>query len=188
MRKVLGLALAITALAAQLPRKAPEFVINTPDGKQLLLSSYRGKTVVLAFMFTTCTHCQHMAQVLSGVQKDYADKGVQVLGATFDPGAKTQTGVFNRIFATGFPCGYSTNEAVLHFLQQPETDPPFVPIVVFIDRSGTIRSVRMVTAETKPDSPEHKFFAAPETTVRAELDRMLDRATSAAARRTPPKS
>src|SRR4051794_15722031 len=43
---------------APVPRKAPEFVFNIQDGSQLLLSSQKGKAVVVAFMFTTCPHCQ----------------------------------------------------------------------------------------------------------------------------------
>ena len=62
-------------------------MIQMPTNKQLLLSSFRGKTVVMAFMFTTCPHCQKMAGILAQIQKEYADKGVQVLGVTFDPGA-----------------------------------------------------------------------------------------------------
>jgi peroxiredoxin len=162
----------VSAFAAQVPRKAGEFVIQLPDGKQILLSSYRGKTVVLSLMFTTCPHCQKNAQVLSGIQKEYADKGVQVLGATFDQDSEKRIKEFVGVFATGFPCGTATNKAVLQFLQQPETDPPFVPILVFIDKTGTIRSVHMVTGATV-DGPEQKFFTGGEASIRAELDKVL---------------
>ena len=180
MRKAISLLLfAIAAFAATpVPRKAAEFVIHMPDGKQLLLSSYRGKTVVLALMFTTCPHCQKNASVLSEIQKEYADKGVQVLGAAFDPDAPSQVKQFDAIFAKGFPCGYSTNQAILTFLQQPDSDPPFVPIMVFIDKTGIIRSIHMVTSKTADASTpqgaaEQKFFGTPEVTIRAELDRLL---------------
>ena len=69
------------------PRKAAEFVFQMVDGPQQLLSMYKGKTIVLALMYTTCPHCQKTAQVLSKVQTEYAGKGVQVLGAVFDQGA-----------------------------------------------------------------------------------------------------
>lgn len=41
------------SFAAKAPRKSPEFAITTPDGKQLLLSSYRGKVVCFLFILTT---------------------------------------------------------------------------------------------------------------------------------------
>jgi peroxiredoxin len=180
---------AVLAFAAQVPRKASEFVIQMPDGKQTLLSSYRGKTVVLALMFTTCPHCQKNATLLSEIQKEYAAKGVQVLGATFDQGSEKRIKQFDAVFATGFPCGTATNKAVLEFLQQPETDPPFVPVLVFIDKAGTIRSVHMVTGATV-DGPEGKFFIAAETTIRAEIDKVLkgDKMSTATAPRQTPKS
>ena len=160
-----------------------------PDGKQALLSSYRGKAVVLALTFTTCPHCQKDATLLSEIQKEYAGKGVQVLGATFDQGSETRIKQFDAVFATGFPCGTATNKAVLQFLQQPETDPPFVPILVFIDKTGTIRSVHMVTGATV-DGPEGKFFTGAETTIRAEIDKTIkgEKTSSVTAPRQTPKS
>ena len=50
----LGLGLILgSAFAQPVPRPSPEFVINMPNGSQLLLSQYTGKVVVLAFLFTT---------------------------------------------------------------------------------------------------------------------------------------
>src|SRR5258708_18431427 len=112
MRKLLVLALlalpALTFGAAHLPRKAPEFAIQMPEGKQVLLSSFKGKVVVMAMMFTTCPHCQHTAQVLSKVNTEYAGKGVQILGVTFDKDAPANVQQFNKMFGVNFPTGYST--------------------------------------------------------------------------------
>jgi thiol-disulfide isomerase/thioredoxin len=167
---------AFTAAAAPpVPRKAAEFVIQMPD-KQLLLSSYRGKIVVMAFMFTTCPHCQKMAGILAQVQKEYADKGVQVLGAAFDPGAAAQVQKFIQVFGVNFPCGYSNPKAVMDFEQV--TNPPFVPDLIFIDKAGTIRS--QYVPDGSDPAPE-KFLSNPEVNIRAELDKML-KARPAAAR------
>src|SRR4051794_12642326 len=143
MRKLIPVfLLAAFALSAapKVPRKAPEFVIQSPgSGGEKLLSSYRGKTVVLALMFTTCPHCQNIAKLLSNIQTEYAPKGVQVLGATFDQGAAQRYLQFNQMFVKGFPSGISTQEAVLQFLEHPAAEPYFVPILVFIDKTGMIR-------------------------------------------------
>jgi hypothetical protein len=45
--------LSACSFAAKVPRKSPEFAIQTPDGKQVLLSSYRGKIVCFLFILTT---------------------------------------------------------------------------------------------------------------------------------------
>ena len=48
-----ALILAGTAFAVQIPRPAGEVPIQLPNGKQDLLSKYRGKVVVLGFILTT---------------------------------------------------------------------------------------------------------------------------------------
>ena len=56
MRLKIFLTLALlsgSAFAAQIPRKSPEFAIQLPDGKQLLVSSYQGKVLCLVFILTT---------------------------------------------------------------------------------------------------------------------------------------
>lgn len=54
MKTLLVLLLAAaSAFPAQAPRPAPEFAIQMPGGGQTLLSGYRGKVVLLAFLFTT---------------------------------------------------------------------------------------------------------------------------------------
>jgi thiol-disulfide isomerase/thioredoxin len=159
--------------AAPVPRKAPEFVIQNPDGKQQLLTSYRGKVVVLALIFTTCPHCQKTAQYLTGLQKEYADKGLQVLAAAWDDHAKENIQQFNRLFAINFPCGYSSRKNVLDFLAQPESSPPFVPVLVFIDRTGVVRAQHMMTGDEGPDSAETKWFNNIETGIRAEIDKLV---------------
>jgi peroxiredoxin len=157
--------LAASAFGARVPRRAEEFVFQSPDGKQTLLTSYKGKTIVLAFMFTTCPHCQHTAQqVLTKVQTEYKGKDVQVLGAVFDAGAPLRVQQFNTQLGLNFPCGFSTQENVLKFLQLPADDPFFVPILVFIDRNFNIRSQYI---------GDEKFLANQEVNIRAEIDKML---------------
>jgi peroxiredoxin len=152
------------AKASAVPRKAAEFVFNNVDGPQQLLSMYKGKTIVLALMFTTCPHCQKTAQLLTQIQKEYAAKGVQILGAVFDKGAAGRVQQFNKQLGLNFPVGYSEQAQVLEFLQLPPNDPYFVPALVFIDRRGTVRS-QYVGDET--------FLSHQEVNIRAEIDKML---------------
>src|SRR5450432_332528 len=48
LKVLIAAAVSISALSAE-TRPAPEFVIKMTDGTQKLLSSYKGKTVCLAF-------------------------------------------------------------------------------------------------------------------------------------------
>ena len=172
----------LTTAAAPPFRPAPEFVIQKTNGQQLLLSSYRGKSVVLALMYATCSHCQHTAGLLNQIQKDYASKDVQVLGATFNDGDAQRIDQFVQHFQIMFPCGYSSVPAVLTFLQQPQGEPYYVPILVFIDKKGIIR--KQVIGDEKflneKDQPAN---------IRAEVEKLVKgstgQSTSMKSKRSP---
>src|SRR6185437_12622178 len=138
----LGATAAISALAAGAPpviRKSPEFTIHDPSGKQILLSSYRGKVVVVAFMYTTCPHCQAEAQMLTKISKDMAPRGLQVLGAAFNDNAAVLVPGFVQQFQVGFPVGYASADSVLSYLGFA-MERYVVPQVAVIDRNGNIRA------------------------------------------------
>src|SRR5690242_21393856 len=70
--------------AAPVPRPSKEFTIILPSGKQSLLSSYRGKVVMVAYMFTTCPHCQALSKVITKLQSELGPRGFQALGVALD--------------------------------------------------------------------------------------------------------
>ena len=177
MTKILAvMALAASAFGAQLPRPTPEFVFELGPGSQQLLSAYKGKTIVLAFMYGTCPHCQRTAKVLEQIQKEYAGKGVQTLGALFEQGDVSRVADFRKQLGLSYPVGVSDTRTVLEYLQFPITEPYFVPILVFIDKRGMIRSQFI---------GDEKFLEGQETNIRAEIDKMLKAAPAAAAARAP---
>ena len=63
-------------MGADVPRPSPDFAVNLNDGRQIHLSQYKGKVVVLAFILTTCPHCQFTSQMLTKLQQEYGAAGV----------------------------------------------------------------------------------------------------------------
>ena len=144
-----GLALAASALfSAQIPRKAPELAVQSPQGTQQFLSQYAGKVVCVEFMFTTCPHCQTSSQLLTKLQSEYGPRGFQVLGIAFNPMAKMLVPDFVRDFKVNFPVGYAEREPVIKFLQIAEEESLHVPQLVFIDRKGMIRHQSLTRGDT----------------------------------------
>jgi len=137
---VLAFFLVVAASAQQVPRRAGEFAIKASDGSQILLSQYSGKVVLLAFMFTTCPHCQHASQILSGIQREYADRGLQIIGSFFNDNAEQLIPGFVTQFQPAFPVGYANRDQVNEYLQHPPGKPTYVPELVFIDRNRQIRA------------------------------------------------
>jgi cytochrome oxidase Cu insertion factor (SCO1/SenC/PrrC family) len=65
--------LASTALAMDVGKASPPLTIQRLSGAPLNLEQYKGKVVALAFIDTTCPHCQHLTQLLNTITKQYAD-------------------------------------------------------------------------------------------------------------------
>jgi thiol-disulfide isomerase/thioredoxin len=68
---------------------APDFTTQTLDGKDVKLSDFRGKVVILDFWATWCGPCMAAMPHTQEVAKQYKDQGVVVLGScTNDTRAK----------------------------------------------------------------------------------------------------
>lgn len=163
---VLALA-AFTLQAQEIPRKAGEWAIQMPDGKQLQLSSYRGKVVVLAFILTTCPHCQKTVGILTKIQNDYGPRGVQVLASAAEGNAKTTVPGFVQNFHPTFPVGYNDDaQKLLDFWQFTRARFPLMPIVLIIDRQGVVRF--------EHEGHDDKFFGdQQDQNFRSQLDELL---------------
>jgi peroxiredoxin len=164
---LLASTLALQA-AAPVPRPSKEFTIVMPSGKQTLLSSYRGKVVMVAFMFTTCPHCQALSKVITKLQGELGPRGFQALGVAFNDEVNTPnngvnaqvTANFINQFQVGFPMGYAPRESVLSYLGVSEIESWVVPQVAIIDRKGVIRaqSASRGTTELQTETYLQKYL------------------------------
>lgn len=166
---VLSLALTLIPLshAVDLPRKSRDFTIQMNNARPLRLSQYRGKAVVLAFILTTCPHCQKAVACLSKDAAEFAPRGLQVLAAALENGAEQNVPGFIRRFNPPFPVGFDADpNAVLDYMQHPRAVIPHMPMLVFIDKDGIIR------AQYEGDSPmlEEKVM---EENLHKQIDELL---------------
>jgi hypothetical protein len=136
----------LTSAAPQVPRKAAELAFNVPGHGQELLSSQRGKVIALAFIETTCPHCQHWTKIFEQFQRVYGPHGFQVLEVAvnaLDNGGGKQAANkvvtdFARQFGANFPVGWVTKPQMASFMGYSQSR-FVVPQFVLIDRSGVIR-------------------------------------------------
>ena len=131
--------------AAPLPRTSPEFSINELTGKSTKLSSFKGKVVVLEFLFVKSRHCLRVAQVLNQLQRELGPRGLQAIGVAFDaPNAATTGGEYVTAMAESlqltYLVGYAQRAAVDTYLGRSGSDMLSIPQIVVIDRAGTIRA------------------------------------------------
>lgn len=165
LRALLACVLLVCSAPAA-DRRSPAFTMQRTAGTPVSLGQYRGKVVALAFIQTTCPHCQQLTTELNRIATDYKARGVQVLECAFNPDAAPALPEFLERFHPPFPVGYSTQAAVMSYLQYTVFDPRpvYVPHMVFIDRAGMIRA----------DYPgESEFFRNAAPSIRAQLDKLL---------------
>src|SRR6185436_10677221 len=101
----LALCFAAVTFAATVPRPSPDFAVNFNNGSQIRLNQFQGKVVVLAFILTTCPHCQLTIQTLAKLQTEYGPRGLQVIGSAIEDMAAMNLPDFVRRFQPPFPVG-----------------------------------------------------------------------------------
>jgi peroxiredoxin len=164
--------LAPLAHAADLPRPAPDLAINLGQGKQLKLSQYKGKIVVVAFILTYCSHCRKVMAALTKLQNEYGARGFQVVATATEEMAASALPGFRRELTPPFQVGYNTSVEAAAFLQHSPMLMFYMPGIAFIDREGNIR------AQYEGRDPFLEESAA-EKNIRAKLEELLPKAAPA---------
>lgn len=160
-----SLALGVPAIAdAEVPRRSPEYAVKLTTGQQLLLSQLRGKVVALMFVSTTCPHCQETSRLMERLSREYGPRGFQPVAVAFNEMAMMLVPEFTKQLGLTYPVGYDARDPVFEYLGRSPMLRTYVPIIVFIDRNGTIRGQYM---------GDDDFFKNQEGNLRATIERLL---------------
>jgi peroxiredoxin len=116
---------------------APDFTLTSLDGKQVSLSEFRGKPIMLNFWYSTCPGC--LAE-MPGMQRFYsaqraAGKDFVILGVNSVDDAQTAQ-QFAQQYGLTYSLALDNNQHVATLYHLTAT-----PTSYFIDRQGIIRSV-----------------------------------------------
>jgi peroxiredoxin len=129
---------ALPQLAGQeredwLGRQAPAFELTALDGRQVSLSSLRGKAVVLSFWASWCAPCKEEMPLLEELRAEWEPAGVEVWGITNESAAKTRAWLDEHEF--DLPTLVDDQRRVF---QSYEADQ--IPVSVVLDREGKVVS------------------------------------------------
>ena len=134
---VLGLLfITLPSIATGQGNKAPALALKDLRGRNLRLSDYRGKVVLLNFWATWCPPCRAEMPELVRMQREYRSKGLQVIGVTYPPQTAAEVRLFVRELKVNYPVALGTKKTMSLF-GQSET----LPVTVIIDREGNVRDV-----------------------------------------------
>jgi len=84
-------------------KAAPDFTLQSLDGKTLRLSDFRGKAVVLNFWATWCEPCKIEMPWFVDLQKKYASEGLQILGVAMDDASPQEIEKFAKQMEVNYP-------------------------------------------------------------------------------------
>ncbi len=77
--------------------KAPDFRLDTIDGKQVSLNSFKGKPVLLWFMALSCPSCAAQADIVKQIKAEYGGKiDILVIDMLGDTKADLQNFISNK--------------------------------------------------------------------------------------------
>jgi thiol-disulfide isomerase/thioredoxin len=136
MIRLAALLLVATIVRGQEVRKSPTLRLKSIEGRSLRLSDYKGKVLLLNFWATWCPPCRAEMPDLVKMQRDYAKRGLQVVGVTYPPETVRQVRRFARRLGVNYPVALGTKETKTLF-DKGET----LPLTVVIDRDGNIRDI-----------------------------------------------
>lgn len=137
---------------------APDFTLRDVDGRDVRLSDFEGRVVVLDFWATWCVPCEAAMPHLQTLFEKYKGQGLTILGVSMDgPETLSSVAPFARRYGLSFPVLLDVETKVTG-IYNPKSA---APLSVFIGRDGRV-------AHTKQG-----FSAGDEADVEAEIVRLL---------------
>jgi peroxiredoxin len=126
-------------------RPAPDFTVQTLEGKTVSLDRYRGRAVLISFWATWCGNCKLEMPWLAQLRQKYAGLGFEVLGILTDNASPQKVESLERQYGVQYPillCNHATAQAYGGLPDLPES--------FFVDRKGKIIAV-MHGADSKQE-------------------------------------
>jgi thiol-disulfide isomerase/thioredoxin len=116
-------------------KAAPDFTLESLEGKSVTLSAYRGQAVLLNFWATWCGPCKIEMPWFVELQKEYGPQGLQIVGVAMDAESKDEVEKFVKEMGVNYTI-LMGKDAV----GQQYGGVDVLPTTFFIDRDGKIIS------------------------------------------------
>ena len=84
-----GLSVILSAQKSMIGKTAPNWSLKAIDGKEVKLTDFRGKIIILDFWATWCPPCRREIPGFIELQQQYEKFGLVVVGVSFDKAVNT---------------------------------------------------------------------------------------------------
>jgi peroxiredoxin len=113
--------------------KAPDFTLKDMSGKEVALSSFRGKPVLLNFWATWCPYCRKERDHLNKLHGEYKEKGLIILSVSTDQSVRKVKSYLKKVPAEFIVLSDSKGRVSSSY------NVGGLPTSVLIDREGFVR-------------------------------------------------
>jgi len=118
--------------------RRPAFNLPDVHGKAVSMARWDGRIIVLNFWATWCGPCRKEIPLLNTLQKNYAARGVQIVGVAVDNATAVKQ--FMRSVPIDYPVLIGEQEAI-EIIEAYGDNTGALPYTVFINRAGNIDSM-----------------------------------------------
>ena len=131
----------------QIGKYAPDFMFKNPEGEDISLSDFRGKSVVLNFWATWCGPCKIEMPLIQELANDAATTDIGLILMTVN-GGESVDAVAKFMIENGFsfPVLLDTQRGISRVYNVRG-----IPTTFFIDRDGVIRDIKVGTFTSKTE-------------------------------------
>ncbi len=112
---------------------APDFTVSMLDGKQVSLSAFHGKVLLLNFWATWCGACKIEMPWLAQLREQYASQGFEILGVVTDGASDEKIEQVLDASGVKYPIAHCNHKTAQAF-----GGLPYLPTSFFIDREGKV--------------------------------------------------
>lgn len=112
---------------------APDFELPSLEGKNVKLSNFRGKAVLLNFWATYCGPCKIEMPWFVELQKQYGPQGFQIVGVAMDDASTEDIAKFAKEMGVNYPILLGKES-----VGQSYGGVGVLPTTFFVDRDGKI--------------------------------------------------
>jgi thiol-disulfide isomerase/thioredoxin len=147
---LIGLFFTAFGQSTEQEERAPDFALKSLSNRTVRLNDYRGKVVLINFWATWCAPCRAETPELVRWQKQYQDKGLQIIGVTYPPYKPATVSRFAKNSKINYPVVFDNHKiAGLYSVGE------ILPVTIIVDRQGMI--VGRILGILEPEEFEEKI-------------------------------